>query len=69
MLFYVVAFTDNKTKGHKKPAKFRVEDFKVTNQIKELNKRITKLNESLNRYDDVSVFLDGFLDSLLDEIN
>ena len=39
----------NKTKGHKKPAKFRVEDFKVTNQIKELNKRITKLNESLNR--------------------
>ena len=39
----------NKTKGHKKPAIFRVEDFKVTNQIKELNKRIAELNESLNK--------------------
>ena len=39
----------NKTKGHKKPAKFRVEDFKVTNQIKELKKRIAEVNESLNK--------------------
>lgn len=39
----------NKTKGHKKPAKFRVEDFKVTNQIKELNKRTAEVNESLNK--------------------
>jgi hypothetical protein len=51
MLFNVVACTvsvNPKTKGHKKPAIFRVEDFKVTNQIKELNKRIAELNESLN---------------------
>ena len=39
----------NKTKGHKKTAIFRLEDFKVTNQIKELNKRIAELNESLNK--------------------
>jgi hypothetical protein len=29
--------------------KFRVEVFKLTNQIKELNKRIAELNESLNK--------------------
>ena len=39
----------NKTKGHKQPATFRVDDFKVTNQIKELNKRIVQLNDNLGK--------------------
>lgn len=39
----------NTSKGHQKPQSFRVDDFRVTEQVSQLNARITDLNNSLGK--------------------
>jgi len=39
----------NKNKKHNNPAKFRVDDFQVTRQIKLLNSKISEINRSLTK--------------------